>query len=212
MKTLLFCTSYADSKTAWNGRYKSWYDYYSNSKVNHDQIVIFDDASPVEPDFCKEGEYFRFSPHLGRQAHLDYGGWYRSFAMAAKYAQENGFDKIIHAESDAYLLSDKIIDFVNSLNSGWHTFWCTRHNLHESALQVICSDQIKAYRDFTDKPYDVYRHQLIDKIFPYTGIHTIFQGDRYGEYLDRIPSTADFSCQTSVEMINGWKEKASLSK
>ena len=132
--------------------------------------------------------------------------------MAAKYAQENGFDKIIHAESDAYLLSDKIIDFVNSLQGGWHTFWCTRHNLHESALQVICSDQIKAYRDFTDLPYDAYRNQLIDKILPYTGIHTIFQGDRYGEYLDTIPSTADFSCQTSVEMIKKWKEKASLSK
>jgi hypothetical protein len=49
-------------------------------------------------------------------------------------------------------------------------------------------------------------------MLPYTGIHTIFQGDRYGEFLDRIPSTADFSCQTSVEMINGWKENTSLSK
>jgi hypothetical protein len=127
--------------------------------------------------------------------------------MAAKYAQENGFNKIIHAESDAYLLSDKIIDVVNFLQSGWHTFWCPLHNLHESAIQVICQDQIQTYRDFTDKPYDVYRNQLIDRMLPYTGVHEIFKGDRYGEYLDHIPIGADFSCQTSVEMINNWKAK-----
>ena len=46
MKTLLFCTSYADSDDAWNGRYKSWYDYYVSGKVKYDKILMFDDGSP----------------------------------------------------------------------------------------------------------------------------------------------------------------------
>jgi len=204
MKTLLFCTAYAQNQDVWNGRYKSWFEYYKSSGINHDKLMIFDDASPERPEFCPAENYYRFDEHLGRQGHLDYGGWYRSFAIAVRYSQNNGFDKIIHAESDAYLLSRSIKDFVNSLNSGWHTFWCPRHNLHESSLQVICPDKIDTYYKFTDHPYDHYRNQLIDNMFPYTEVYKFFKGDRYGEYMDQIPFDADFCCQTSPEMIRDY--------
>jgi hypothetical protein len=204
MKTLLFCTSYADSENEWAERYKKWYEYYGKSTLAHDQRMIFDDASPVMPSFLPDKDFYRFDTHLGRDSGHDYAGWYRSFSQAAVYGQENGFEKIIHAESDAYFISPRIIDFINSLTSGWHTFWCHKHNFQESALQVICPDQIQNYRNFTNHPYSVYRNQLFDAMLPYTDVHRHFIGDRYGEYLHYIPGEADYSCQTRPGMLENY--------
>ena len=206
MKTLLFCTSYATTPEEWNGRYKSWYDYYTSIKLNYDKMLMFDDGSPLMPKFCSSDTIHTFRTHLGKKSVLDYDGWYRSFSTAIRYAKENNFDKIVHCEADAYLLSNNIIDFVNCINSGWHCFWCPRHNMHESALQVICDDQFDSCIEFTNKPYDAYRGKAIDDLFPYTKIQTAFKGDRYGEYLTEIPHDAHYSCQTSTSMINNWKK------
>jgi len=209
MKTLLFCTAYADSQDAWNKRYKVWFEYYQACGIKYDKILIFDDASPVRPEFLPEENYYRFDDHIGRPSHLDYGGWYRSFSTAVRYAKNNGFDKIVHAESDAYFLSRQIIDFVNSLDSGWHSMWCAKHNFNESALQIICPDQIESYYRFTDFPYDEYRNKLIDNMFPYTNVYKFFKGDRFGEYMDHIPIDADYSCQTRPHMIKEYLDKKS---
>jgi len=206
VKTLLFCTSYADSQDGWNGRYKSWYDYYTSIKLQYNKILMFDDGSPALPTFCPHETIYTFPTHLGKRSIVDYDGWYRSFSTAIRYAKDNGFDKIVHCEADAYLLSSNIIDYVNCMNSGWHCFWCARHNMPESALQVICDDQFDSCIEFTSKPYDEYRNRPIDCLFPYTHIHREFMGDRYGEYCDAIPYGAHYSCQTSTNMINNWKK------
>lgn len=206
MKTLLFCTAYATTPEEWNGRYKHWHDYYKSIALNHDKMLMFDDGSPLMPTFCEQDTIYTFPTHLGKKSILDYDGWYRSFSTAIRYAKENAFKKIVHCEADAYLLSNNIIDFVNCMNRGWHTFWCPRHKMHESALQVICEDQFDSAIDFTSKPYDAYRNRAIDDLFPYTNVHTAFKGDRYGEYLTEIPSEAHYSCQTSASMINQWNK------
>jgi len=207
MKTLLFCTTYATTKEQWDGRYKSWYDYYTSSKVHYDKLLMFDDGSPLRPDFCNSNNLYTFSEHLGKRSIINYDGWYRSFSTAIKYAKEAGFDKIVHCEADAYLLSDRIINLVNSASFGWHTFWCPKHNMQESAIQIICADQIESCIKFTSEPYDKYRNQAIDCLFPYTDVHQELIGDRYGEYgTDSIPDKADYSCQTSPNMLNNYKK------
>ena len=207
MNTLLFCTSYADSEDAWNGRYKSWYDYYVLGKVKYDKMLMFDDGSPLMPSFCSSESVYTFPTHLGKRSIIDYDGWYRSFGTAIQFAQNNAYDKIVHCEADAYLLSDRVIDFVNQIESGWHCFWCPKHNMQESALQVICRDQIHSAINFTSKNYDEYRNKPIDCLFPYTHIHKQFTGDRYGEDGgDFIPNGSDYSCQTSSNMINKWNK------
>ena len=207
MNTLLFCTSYADSENAWNGRYKSWYDYYVLGKVKYDKMLMFDDGSPLVPSFCPPETIYTFDTHLGKQSVVDYDGWYRSFGTAIRYAKNNGFDKIVHCEADAYILSTRMFDFVNSITTGWHCFWSPKHNMPESALQVICTDQIDCCEQFTSKNYDEYRHKTIDCLFPYTDIHKFFVGDRYGEDSDLIDGNPDYSCQTSSNMINNWKQR-----
>ena len=203
MKTLLFCTAYADSPEIWENRYFPWYNYYANSNLRADNLLIIDDGSPTQPNFLSENEYYRFPDRLGRQAAHVYPGWYRSFSHGVLNGIDKGFDKIIHAESDAFILSDRIIDFVNSIDSGWHTFWCYCHNMHESAIQVICRDQFDPAKIFLNTPYSAYSGSCIDGILPYTNVHKNFAGDRYGEYLDEIPKHVDYACQTRP----GWISK-----
>ena len=208
MKTLLFCTAYADCPEAWNGRVRSWYEYYKTSTVVRDQILVIDDGSPCRPDFIPEDEFKTFHPHYGKHGVLLIPGWFRSFSYAGVYASDNGFDKIIHLESDAYLLSDRIIDCVNSIETGWHTVWCPRHGMPEPAIQVICRDQFVSFGHFFNVPYGTYAGVCVDKMLPYTHIHHEFIGDRYGEIMDEIPPGVDFCCQTSSNMINRYSEKA----
>ncbi len=202
MRTLLFCTAYADSPEVWGNRYLPWYQYYSQSSLRVNNLLVIDDGSPTQPDFLQENEYHRFSDRLGRQAAHVYPGWYRSFSYGVLNGISKGFDKIIHAESDAFFFSDRIKDFVNSIDSGWHTFWCPKHNLHESALQVICKDQFTPAKIFLNAHYSAYSGSCLDGMFPYTHVHKNFVGDRYGEYLEGIPKDADYACQTRPGWLN----------
>lgn len=205
MRTLLFCTAYAESPEVWENRYKPWYFHYLKSSLKVNNLLIVDDGSPSEPNFLEKNEYHRFEDRLGRQAAHVYPGWYRSFSYGVINGIEKGFDKIIHAESDAFLLSEPLIEFVNSLDSGWHTFWCPLHNMHESAIQIICKDQFGAAKNFLGPSYDAYSGICMDGILPYTQAHKHFKGDRFGEYLEEIPKDSDYACQTRP----GWITKFS---
>lgn len=202
MRTLLFCTAYAGSEEIWTGRYRQWYDYYKTRGLHHHQLLIVDDGSPLDPDFVSEGEYVKLTPRLGRQEIHIYPGWYRSVGYALKYANQNNFEKVIHCESDAFLLSDRIVDFVNNLDSGWNTFWCTCHSLPESAIQVIGKDKLREAEEFFSHSYRVYVGCCMDDILPYTAIHKNFVGDRYQEYRPDVPEEADFCCQTNPGTIH----------
>jgi hypothetical protein len=62
---------------------------------------------------------FTFPEQLGRSSMFCYPGWWRSFTYAVKIAQLYGFDKIIHIESDAYVCSQRLSDYIHSINCGW---------------------------------------------------------------------------------------------
>ena len=49
MRTLAFCTSYAESKSAWTERWGRWMRAMTCSGLQFDQLLIVDDGSPVLP-------------------------------------------------------------------------------------------------------------------------------------------------------------------
>src|SRR5947208_9785929 len=120
MKSVLFCTSFIKDAEAWEDRYKRWLDYYQDVPIDAVKRVMIDDGSPFLPPaeiirtvssnapLAAEQDtnlIIRFDNNLGRQSIKDYPGWWRSFLHSIKVAQELGADKIIHIESDAYILS-----------------------------------------------------------------------------------------------------------
>jgi hypothetical protein len=215
-KTLLFTTSYCTSNLEWEERIHKWYNYYINSQLFFNKLLIIDDGSPVVPDwsncrvvtekFNEEPQdtsfIFKFSNNLGRPAHLDYPGWFRSFSFAAKYAYKFNYDKVIHIESDAYILSKSLIKDFNEASQGWWSMWCNRHNFPETAIQIICKDQIKNYYMVTQHDYGIFfKNKTIETCLPFTSIKRNYRGDRYHEYTTNIPVDADFACQVDHKYV-----------
>lgn len=144
-ETLLFCTSYIPSSSnevVADGveRWRRWIDYYSQRMelFGADRLVVIDDGSPLEnlrlpvtilaadtplPRELPPGVVlFRFSEHLGRSSMYCFPGWWRSFSFAAALNRVYNFRKIIHIESDAYVLSERLADYMKSCEQGWISF------------------------------------------------------------------------------------------
>jgi len=217
LKTLLFTTSFCSDHKTWQERNRKWLDFITASPLNYDQLLILDDHSPVLPEWDDvavllapfDNEPFvknaliSFKENLGRPSLLDYPGWYRSYSFAAKYAYKFGYQKVIHIESDAFVLSKQMYDYINNINSGWIAFWCDLHQFPENAIQVICEDEIYNFYKAVEKPYSHFKDKDIERMLPYTKIERSFIGDRYSEYTDIIPVNADYACQVPhADVIN----------
>ena len=207
--TLLFCTSHIASEDAWRTRYLPWIDYYEQVPLRRDATYMFDDASPFHPsdarleieealldapDFSKV-RFHRFATHLGREGLLGHLGWWRSFIHSLQVARRYGFRRIVHVESDAYLLSLPVVEYINSLNSGWTVLWCDRYSLPEPAIQVIAEDQYPALQGIAEIGVQTLALQMAELTLPFTHVERRFAGNRYGETRSRIPGYADYACQ-----------------
>jgi hypothetical protein len=215
MKTLLFCTSFCKNLTEWEQRIKMWLDHHEKIGLAFNNLIIVDDGSPCTPlwkntpvhntPFTEEINDQKFIIHfdknLGRSAVHDYPGWFRSFALMARYAVKFHFEKVIHIESDAFLLSNTIVDYINSIENGWTTLWCPYHKYPETAIQIIGKDKIFDYYTCTQKSYDTYRHRAMENCLPFTCVNKKFIGDRYLEYCKEVPSNSDYSCQSDYRFF-----------
>lgn len=126
-------------------------------------------------------------PHLGRPSHLNYPGWWRSFAHSVKIARANGCRRIWHVESDFFLASHRMVERMNSLVQGWSAFWCRKHNFPETGVQVICENVFDVLQVYERRRLQMEgRHA--EGVLPFNNIFRDMVGDRYGE--DGIPPDA----------------------
>lgn len=198
MRTLVFCTSYINTPDAWNSRYSRWLKYYEATNLHRDITAMIDDGAVYTPEdqgITIAGEksspqkdfsgvlLYRFDKRLGRISVKEYPGWWRSFLKSVQLARYFGADKIIHIESDAFLLSQRLIDFLNKTNSGWHVMWSNHYQFPETAIQLICKDQFEIMENFADQYNEKGALDIAEKILPFTEVHKEFTGDRYSEVL-----------------------------
>lgn len=206
MKTLLFCTAWADSTEAMANRVGRWFTHHGSIPYPCpvELAVIADGIAPGIrwPD----GAYYRanLEPHLGRPSHLDYPGWWRSFGHAAKVARELGCQRIWHVESDFFLASHRMVNKMNEIERGWVVFWCARHGFPETAVQVIAEEYFGKLSKM-ERDYHSFRGRHAEHILPFTTVIRDMVGDRYGE-LGVMPETiADLDyygqCPGNIPMI-----------
>ena len=196
MKSIIFCTSYIRDAAAWETRYRRWLDYYQDFPLDVVKRLMIDDGSPYLPpaDVIKtvsntaplasledRNLIIRFDDNLGRQSIKDYPGWWRSFLHSVEVARELGADKIIHIESDAYILSPRLRDFIDQTSTGWHVLWTQHNNFPETAIQVICRDQFEIFEDFKQKNPTLHFPDMAEHMLPFTAVNKEFKGDRYSE-------------------------------
>jgi hypothetical protein len=245
MKTIIFCTSYMGHSAAWQRRYKPWVDYYTENMIGADRLFLIDDGSPFTPPehviHCVDAmtdinvdnhspTMVRFKERLGRSSLLSYPGWWRSFLHSVDIARQIGADKIIHIESDAYILSNELFAHMESLRSGWTCLWSPHFRIPETAIQVICADQFRLMDILKRTSQNDLDGKLAEEILPFTHIEKLFEGDRYGDirknrwvfrsrkfhhwpifqhdwFWAQIPPNADFATQVTERL---WRNSMAL--
>jgi GR25 family glycosyltransferase involved in LPS biosynthesis len=210
-KTLIFCTSFAKTQEEWDGRYRRWLQAIRSSQLVYDNLLIVDDGSPVLPDWTgvtistdaidetlpAELLLYHFRENLGRNNVFDFPGWYRSFTFAGRYAHVHGFEKVIHIESDSFLIGSRIQRYFNEATSGWTALWCPLWvGYPESAIQVIAGDSIRKFAELhRTHPHEQLVGQEFECQLPFDWVEKRFNGNRYGEYLPFVPGNAEYAVQ-----------------
>jgi len=216
-KTLVFCTAFSHVHDYWDARYGLWVKALQSSGLEFDTILMVDDGSSTVPDWpglavwtdaeplphldeLPEVILYRFQQRLGRRSVVDFPGWHRSFTFAGKFAEAYGFEKVIHIESDCFLVSERIQRYVNDLRAGWTAMWSPRYEFAESAIQIVAGDAMRRFQDFEQilPQQRLVNHGLEDEL-PLDIVEMTFKGDRYGEYLDHVPQDADYIAQVRAE-------------
>ncbi|MCD8515907.1 MAG: hypothetical protein LRY61_01305 [Burkholderiaceae bacterium] len=238
---VLFATAYIKDQRAWLTRYKPWIDYYQQSPLGNLPLVLIDDGSPYLPDnsavaICNPSEpaqlragqptIFHFNDNLGRSSLQSYPGWWRSFLFSAQIARSNDNCKLIHIESDAYVLSPRLFQKIIDLRHGWTTFWLEKYQMPETAIQVICPDQLANLEQIERHP--MLNREMAEKFLPFTEIDKQMIGDRYSEFkrnrwifrsrkfdgfplfktdffFKPIPSNADFATQVVPRQLKDFR-------
>jgi hypothetical protein len=210
--TLLFCTCYMGAESAWVHRYRPWIDYYQTFPLLRTATFMLDDSSPYVPEDDRlvisdelparvdpeKIHLHRFAEHLGNKRHR---GWWRSFLFSLQIARRYGLRKIVHVESDAYLLTQRVVSYLTELERGWTALWCPLYQLPEAAIEVVAEDQFAALQRFADMDLREVSRTMPEKSFPFTHVEKKFYGDRYGEFRSRIPRTADYACQVQASTM-----------
>ena len=212
--TLLFCTSYCPVEASWRERQRRWLDHHLPLPLAHDAVFVLDDASPFVPsdqhamvlsdlpEVLPRGPaafVYRFANREGRAGIKGHRGWWRSFLFSLTIARRYRYSRIVHIESDAYLLSRRIVDYINAIDRGWTVFWCPRYNCPEPALQIIAHDQFDAMAGVASRSLDTLTQGIAEMTLPFTHVERSFTGNRYGEFRMSIPSYADFACQVNSQ-------------
>jgi len=223
MKTLVYCTGFSLDERGWLGRYRPWLDRILNSPLQVDQILIVDDGSPVLPKWrdlpvvtakprqapakvhCNSKAFlYHFNNRLGRPELLNFPGWYRSFAFGALYGASHGFERIIHLESDAVLLSAGLHAYINNFSQGWATLWCQRYQCPEIAIQVAAGSGIKELAAFASRPYAEIEGQQFESVLPIPIQELRFRGGRFSETEDQVARDHDFATQVAWQRNNDY--------
>lgn len=243
---MLFATSFVRDEEAWVLRYKPWLNYYRKSPLAAIPIILIDDGSSFIPndknirviDSLEKIDlstncvnFFRFPNNLGRSSTCSYPGWWRSFLFSREIALFTEKKKIVHIESDAYILSPKFFQLILEMDNCWFAPWLNKYKMPETGIQVITQDHFYAMLQVEkDTRLNI---KMAEEILPLTCVPKNLIGDRYGEFkknrwifrskkFDRfslfkneffftpIPQNADFVTQVTSRQFKDSRLKIAL--
>jgi hypothetical protein len=206
---LVFCTSCMRDQAEWELRYTRWLEHH-RKVFPGEPLVMIDDGSAYLPDgpgisinsdvenfqVGDRASIFHFPDRLGRIAMHNFPGWFRSFTFSVVIARKLNLKKIVHIESDSFILSEPALELINSTASGWTAFWCPRWNFPETAFQIICEDNFASLETVRTSSFAArYANKVMERSLPFTRVDRLLCGNRYGEFRSKVPSYADFAVQ-----------------
>jgi hypothetical protein len=227
-RVLIFCTSYVRHAAEWHVRYRRWIDYHArvfgdiSAQGKEPIFAMIDDASPTLPSLRQLSglvvhtpatlaagnavslgalNILTFDTHLGRSAVDCFPGWFRSFTAAAGLAKAAGATRIIHIESDSYVLTRRARDYLLAAATGWTALWCPKYRFAETCLQAITLDQFSVLDALAQADYEKdWAGKYVEMHFPFTHTEQGLVGDRYGEDVEHAPPQADYAAQVGTRL------------
>lgn len=192
MRAALITASYLDGNDGMgnprlerNLRYLSWYEKIQED-LGFDKIYFFDNASDPASVARVEGacpllKVIRFNEHLtGGKFSQDYLYlWRVLYSLPMLFGM---YDKLICIDSDFFVLSRRLAEWIRERESGWSTVWCRRHAFPEAGMHVLCRDAYGRLEKLMETPMEKLNGSLMEKVIPFTHMTMEFNCDRFGEY------------------------------
>lgn len=212
MKTILYSGCYLDGKDGLNNsrlqRNIRYVDYYYSIKniIGFDDIFMLDNGSSYlkMTDFLGSinMEYFKIKSveNIGEGEANQYPYCWRALYYIKNLIEE-GYEKIVVIDSDGFVVSKKLADYINNLSSGWNSFWCKRWDFPEASIHVLCKDAFNMFFNFIKIPYQNRVGSIMEITLPFTHIEEQFNCDRFGETNDPFTNDIDYYGQAGPEFV-----------
>ena len=130
-------------------------------------------------------------PHLKRGHLLDYPAVWRAYNFIPTLFAD--YEKVIFVATDAYMLSQRLADYVESLDSGWTALWSPKYKYPATEIQVIVRGASPFEEWAANLPPPEAGERPEEELVPLTHVEKGFVGDRYSEYneSENVPPIAD---------------------
>jgi hypothetical protein len=226
MRTALYAPSFLDgidpSGAQRIDRTHRYLKYYRALKdeLGFDRIFLADDGSTPHLTGALGGTIFEEDLSIGqlghpdlfiltRRQHLgiprntdwDYPCYWKNLYETRKVFEIFGYDKVITIDTDGFVLSRRLAEYIRELRSGWTAFHERKWNFPTAELHVLCrGNGFERFDRFTYPHFMTHNGLLMEKTIPFTYVEPQFNCGRYGE--DRHPQTAemDFYSQAPADI------------
>lgn len=214
MKTIQIITCWLGNskETPQYSRHIRWLDFMDKIQGNLDfsDIWFIDNASDMETLKSLGGEILdtnfnqlfpattrpnlhivHFTNFLDRVSVWDYPYVFRAFRFMPEIIKHVNPDRVMFIDTDFYPLTQKMVNKLNEVKSGFIAARDKQYGFLEAALCVLAKDTFNKYFDFCQNS-DFDKLKLLDTVevfMPFTGEFTDIIGGRYGQ--TRLPQTSD---------------------
>ncbi len=210
MSTVLWTTTFLEGvdKSGSNrmARTQKYLGYYAGiqNEIGFDKTLLLDNASSHE-NWLKLLVSFRFNSvrfnkRLERGPGNHYPYCWRGLYAMNHYINTSDATKLIYIDSDGFVLSRRMADWIRNTNTGWQTVWCPRYNFPEASIHIINEDAFPLFLDFTKGDYMEHCGKTMEEILPFTHVNKELICDRFGETNDPVPPGCDFYSQAPVNI------------
>lgn len=218
MKTALFSPLYLDgsdpvgnSRFTRNQRYIQWNRTY-RKEIGFDDIWMVDNGS--KPNLLANllGQFpdlniMRY-PNLERTHHNNGYIYCWRALWFVRALISLGYEKIIFLDSDCYIISERLAEFVRSIESGWHAFKCQKYNFPTAEFNILTRNTFDVFLQYTNEAFESKNGILMERDLPFTHVNSIFNCDRYGE--TRTPQSPEMDLYSQrpldIELTFQWNK------
>jgi hypothetical protein len=174
-----------------------WFDYMYNSGISNylhfDDMIVSDNGSSAE----KKAQLKRLFPNLRwiehevsltklGDKHHDYPYCWRALYDYADVCKSGAYRKVYKFDTDAFILSGRLAEFLHCLNTGWTAMGLKRpKGFPADEFSVIIDDSFHLLTTFCQGDFMQHHGKVFERSLPFTHIERNFIVGRFGT--DRKP-------------------------